>query len=203
VPDIGLDDRQDIAQLLFRWAHARDYEDWDTLAACFHDGATIHIGWISGAASAYVARSRAQSKDRAPGAHAKHIVAAPLIQVAGDRASSICHATLHVRRRVGGVEADIESFMRFFDLIERRDGRWGIVKRTGVYEKDRLSPVDPAGFPADFWGGIDLAQFPPAKRFLCFAQVKNGSKPNTDFISVNSPEEKALYDEGRHWLARA
>lgn len=197
------EDEQGIAQLLFRWAHARDTGDWDVLARCFHDDATIHIGWISGAASDYVARSRAQARSPEPGAHAKHIVAAPLIELGGDRAFCICHATLHVRRKVGGVEADIESFMRFFDLVERRVGRWAIVKRTGVYEKDRLSPVDPAGFPEAFWDGIDLGTFPPAKRFLCFAQVKNGGKPNTDFVSVNSPGEAALYQEGRGWLAGA
>jgi hypothetical protein len=200
VADRRFEDEQDIAQLLFRWAHARDTGDWDALGACFHDGATIHIGWISGAASDYVARSRAQAKE--PGAHAKHIISAPLIELGGERAFCISHATLHVRRKVGGVEADIESFMRFFDLAERRGGRWAIVKRTGVYEKDRLSAVDPAGFPAGFWDGIELSAFPPAKRFLCFAQVKNGSKPNTDFVSVNSPEEQALYEQGRRWLAR-
>jgi hypothetical protein len=123
------------------------------------------------------------------------------IEVLGDRATSICHATLHVRRPIGGVEADIESFMRFFDLLERRDGRWAIAKRTGVYEKDRLTAVDPKGFPGGFWDGIDLAQFPPAKRFLCFAQVKNGTKPNVNFISVNSPEEKMLYVDARRWLS--
>jgi hypothetical protein len=149
----------------------------------------------------YIARSQAQAKARHPGAHAKHVVAAPLIEVAGNRAFSICHATLYVRRQVGGVETDIESWMRFFDLLERRERGWAIFKRTGVYEKDRLSAVDPRGFPADFWDGIDLASFPPAKRFLCFAQVKNGAKPNTDFISVHSPEEESLYDEGRRWLS--
>ena len=196
-------DEQDIARLLFRWAHTRDSGDWDALAACFHDDATIHIGWISGSARDYVAHSQRQSKGRPPGAHAKHIVAAPLIEVVSDRATSICHATLHVRRMVGGVEADIESFMRFFDLLERRGGRWAIVKRTGVYEKDRLTAVDPKGFPAGFWDGIDLAKFPPAKRFLCFAQIKDGSEPNTDFVSVNSPEERALYEEGQRWLSCA
>lgn len=192
---------QDITQLLFRWAHARDFEDWEALSRCFHDDATIHIGWISGSAKDYVVKSREQARNKASGAHAKHIVSAPMIEVLGDRATSICHATLHVRRPVGGIEADIESFMRFFDLLERRDGRWAIVKRTGVYEKDRLTAVDPKGFPSGFWDGIDLAQFPPAKRFLCFAQVKNGSKPNVNFISVNSPEEKMLYADGRRWLS--
>ena len=64
--DRRMKDEHDIAQLLFRWAHARDYDEWDTLAGCFHAEATIHIGWISGPASDYVARSRT-AKTRAPG----------------------------------------------------------------------------------------------------------------------------------------
>jgi hypothetical protein len=191
----------EITRVLFRWAHARDYGDWAALADCFHEDATIHIGWMSGPARDYVSRTQAQAGWRTAGAHAKHVVSAPLIEVAGARAFSICHGTLYVRRKVGGVEVDIESWMRFFDLLERRGGRWAIVKRTGVYEKDRMTAVDPKGFPEGFWEGIDLAAFPPAKRFLCFAQVKNGSKPNTEFVSVHSAAEVALYEEGRRWTA--
>jgi hypothetical protein len=187
--------------LLLRWAHARDFDEWEQLASCFHDGATIHIAAISGTAREYVAQSRMLAARRAPGDTSKHIVTGPLIEVRGDRAFSICHATLHVRRKVGGVDADIESFMRFFDLIARRGERWAIVKRTGVYEKDRLAAVDPAGFPPGFWDGIDLAQFPPSKRFLSFAQVKNGGTARTEFVSVHSAEEAALYVEGRRWIS--
>jgi hypothetical protein len=32
-----------IASLLIRWGHAQDSDDWETLAGCFHDDATIHI----------------------------------------------------------------------------------------------------------------------------------------------------------------
>ena len=45
-----IEDEHQIASLRMRWGHARDSDDWETLAACFHDGATIHISWISGAA---------------------------------------------------------------------------------------------------------------------------------------------------------
>jgi len=50
-----------------------------------------------------------------------------------------------------GREVDLQSWMRFFDLLERRDGGWRIVKRTAVYEKDRLDPVDPRSIPKDFF----------------------------------------------------
>jgi hypothetical protein len=46
-------------------------------------------------------------------------------------------------------------------------------------------------------------RFPAAKRFLCFAQAKNDSKPNTDFVSVNTQGENMLYDEGRYGLSGA
>jgi len=198
----SLADEHAIERLLYRWAHARDFDDWDLLERCFHDGATIHIAAISGTARDYVTQSRALAARRTPGATSKHIVSAPLIEVCDDRAFSICHATLYVRRMVGGVEVDIESFMRFFDLIERRMDRWAIVKRTGVYEKDRMSAVDPAGFPPGFWDGIDLAQFPPSKRYLSFAQVRNGGRPSSNFVSVHSTEEVALHAECRRWLSR-
>ena len=33
---------------------------------------------------------------------------------------------------------------RFYDFFERREGRWGLVLRQPIYEKDRLDPVDPS-----------------------------------------------------------
>jgi hypothetical protein len=37
-----IEDEHQIASPRMRWGHARDSDDWETLAACFHDGATIH-----------------------------------------------------------------------------------------------------------------------------------------------------------------
>jgi len=61
-------DQHQIASLLVRWGHAHDSDDWETIAGCFHDDATIHISWISGTAKDFVARSRAMLKrpHRAP-----------------------------------------------------------------------------------------------------------------------------------------
>ena len=192
-------DEHRIEQLLYAWAHARDYGDWDALDACFHEGATIHIAWISGPARDYIDGGR-KAKPHTLAAHSKHLISNPLIRVAGDRAFSICHATLHVRRAVAGVEVDLESFMRFFDLIERRNGCWGLVKRTGVYEKDRLAAVDPRGFPADYFDGVDFAEFPPAKKFLSFLQFKAGTPSRTGFVSAFSPEEDEVKAEGLRWI---
>ena len=49
-----IEDDHQIASLLIRWGYARDSDDWETLAGCFHDDATIHISWISGLAKDFV-----------------------------------------------------------------------------------------------------------------------------------------------------
>jgi hypothetical protein len=193
-------DEHDIAQLLVRWGHARDSDDWDTLADCFHDDATIHISWISGAAVDFIAGSKAMAAKRPPGAHIKHIFAGPWIRVNGDRAFGRIHATLHARAAIDGCEFDFLSLFRFFDLLERRDGVWRIVKRAGVYEKDRMDPVDTRGVPTSFYADLDLSRFAPETRFLSYRQSRLGT-PSVKVATVYSAEEAALKKEGENWLA--
>src|SRR5678815_2234803 len=95
-------DEHQIASLLIRWGHARDSDDWQTLAGCFHDDATIHISWISGRAEDFVARSRAMAATRKPGDHIKHVISAPWIRVNRERAFSRCHVNLYIRTTIEG-----------------------------------------------------------------------------------------------------
>ena len=198
-----VEDEHQIASLLIRWGHARDSDDWETLAGCFHDDATIHISWISGLAKDFVARSRAMATARKPGEHIKHVISGPWIRVNQDRAFSRCHANLYIRNTIDGYEFDLQSWIRFFDLLERRDNVWRVVKRTAVYEKDRLEPVDPRGVPKDFFADMDLSVFPATAKFLCYSHQRSGRSPSTDIISVYSDEERALREEGEVWLENA
>ncbi len=198
-----IEDEHQIASLLIRWGHARDSDDWETLAACFHDGATIHISWISGSAKDYIARSRAMAASRKSGEHAKHLISGPWIRVNRDRAFSRCHANLYIRTTITGHEFDLQSWIRFFDLLEKRNSVWRIVKRTAVYEKDRLEPVDPRGVPKDFFDNMELAAFPASAKFLCYWQLCSGRSPSTNIISVYSNEERALTEQGEVWLENA
>jgi hypothetical protein len=88
---------------------------------------------------------------RKPGDHTKHVISGPWIRVNRDRAFSRCHVNLYIRTTIDGHEFYLQSWARFFDLLERRDGAWRIVKRTAVYEKDRMNPVDPRDVPKDFF----------------------------------------------------
>ena len=63
------EDEHQIASLLIRWGHARDSDDWETLAGCFHDDATIHISWIAGPVKDFITRSRAMATARKASDH--------------------------------------------------------------------------------------------------------------------------------------
>jgi len=54
--------------------------------------------------------------------------------------------TIHQRAPLDGVMVDVACIGRFYDFMEKRDGRWAIVRRQPIYEKDRLDPVDPRPF---------------------------------------------------------
>jgi hypothetical protein len=198
-----MEDEHRVASLLFRWGHARDSDDWETLADCFHDDATIHISWMSGLATDFVTRSRAMATMRKPGDHMKHVISGPWIQVNRDRAFSRCHANLYIRTTIDGCPIDLQSWIRFLDLFERRDDVWRIAKRTGVYEKDRMEPVDPRGVPDGFFDEIDLSAFPPSAKFLCYWAKRSGLTPSTNIISVYSEGERALREEAEVWLESA
>jgi hypothetical protein len=199
----SIEDEHQIASLLVRWGHARDSDDWETLAGCFHDDATIHISWISGLAKDFVARSRTMAAARKPGDHIKHVISGPWIRVNRHRALSWCHANLYIRTTIDGHEFDLQAWARFFDLLERRESMWRIVKRTAVYEKDRMEPVDPRGVPEDFFVNMDLSAFPASAKFLCYWLQRNGFSPSVNVISVYSDKERALREEGERWLENA
>jgi hypothetical protein len=140
---------------------------------------------------------------RKPGEHSKHLISGPWIRVNRDRAFSRCHANLYIRTTIDGHEFDLQSWFRFFDLLERRDNVWRIVKRTAVYEKDRMEPVDPRGVSKDFLNDMDLSAFPASAKFLSYWQLRSGRSPSTNIISVYSDEERALREEGERWLENA
>lgn len=195
-----MEDENQINSLLIRWGHARDSDDWETLVECFHDDATIHISWISGPAKEFIALSRTMAKMRMPGAHTKHLISGSWVRINRNRAFSRCHANLYIRGKLDGCEFDLQSWIRFFDLLEKRNDTWRIVKRTAVYEKDRMEPVDPRGFPKDFFAEMDLSSFPESAKFLCYMIQRSGGSPSTDIISVYSDKEQALREESEAWI---
>jgi hypothetical protein len=90
---------------------------------------------------------------------------------------------------------------RFLDFFEKRAGRWKIVRRQPIYEKDRMDPVDPAEtlkLDPDL-----LGSFPEGYRHLAYLQTKLGFRIKGDLPQLKGPEVERLYAHGKAWLAGA
>jgi hypothetical protein len=106
--------------------------------------------------------------------------------------------TISQRAPVEGVICDVVCTGRFYDFFERRDGRWGLVLRQPIYEKDRLDPVDPSAKPV-----LDqdlLERFPEGYRHLAYLQSKIGYKVKPDMPGLEGAQLDALYARGSRWL---
>jgi hypothetical protein len=106
--------------------------------------------------------------------------------------------TISQRARAEGVLCDVVCTGRFYDFFEERAGRWAVVLRQPIYEKDRLDPVDPNETPK-----LDpqlLAQFPEGYRHLAYVQTQIGYKVKRDMPGLKGPEVERLYARGAAWL---
>jgi hypothetical protein len=120
-------------------------------------------------------------------------------EIARNRAIAQAKMKIEQRATVDGVEADVTCSGRFYDFLALRDGRWGIVRRQPIYEKDRLDVVDPsASLKLD---QAKLASFPYGYRHLGYAQEAQGQQVLRGLPGLRGPEVDLLYEEGADWLA--
>jgi hypothetical protein len=121
------------------------------------------------------------------------------IDLVRDRAISQTKMTISQRALVHDVLVDVVCTGRFYDFLEKRKGKWGIVTRQPIYEKDRMDPVDPSATLK-----LDrqlLERFPEGYRHLAYLQTNIGYKVKIDMPGLKGPELEALYARGRAWLA--
>jgi len=107
--------------------------------------------------------------------------------------------TISQRARVHDVEVDVVCTGRFYDFFEARAGRWAVVLRQPIYEKDRMDPVTP-----DARLVLDaqlLARFPAGYRHLAYLQTGIGYDVKRDMPGLTGAAVDALYARGRRWLA--
>src|SRR5208337_3070647 len=135
----------------------------------------------------------------AKGVRILHFLGGSTIEVRGNRATAITKMTISQRAKVHEVVCDVVCTGRFYDFFEKRGGRWGLVLRQPIYEKDRLDPVDPsARLDLD---PVLLVQFPEGYRHLAYLQTRIGYKVKTDMPGLDGPTVEALYRRGESWLA--
>jgi hypothetical protein len=189
-------DRLAIRALVENWAVWRDAGDWDRFATCWHEEGTMMATWCQAPWRDFIAASKA---GWARGVSILHFLGGHSADLAGSRAIAQTKMTISQRAEVDGVLVDAVCTGRFYDFLEKRDGRWGVVHRQPIYEKDRMDPVDPAArlvLDQDL-----LARFPPGYRHLGYLQTRIGYAVKTDMPGLQGREVEALYARGAGWLA--
>lgn len=191
------DARSEIAALVNAWAFHRDQGAWDALLGTFHEAGTISISWFDGPHADFVAASKVMAARS--DAVVKHHLGVPMVRVQGKRALSEVNVTIMLRARTPIGEVDSTSYARFYDRLEERGGGWKVARRTAIYEKDRIAPVDRATLPEPFFEGLE--RFPAEVRFLAASLERAGQKLSERLVRDKSPEMRALYAEGEAWLS--
>ena len=196
--DIALEaaDRARIREIVESWVVWRDSGRFDLLATLWHDDAVMSATWQQASATAFIAASRAAW---ARGIDVQHLLGGMTFDLADDRAVAQTKTTIGQRGTVHDVVVDVLCTGRFYDFLERRDGRWGIVLRQPTYERDRMDPVLPGAMLT-----LDpelLAGFPEGYRHLAYLQTMAGMTVKRDMPGRMGPEVENLYARGRAWLA--
>jgi hypothetical protein len=188
-------DRLAIRDLIESWAVWRDAGDWDRFATCWHDDGVMMATWFQGPAREFI---RVTREGWARGVSILHFLGGMSIDLAGSRAIAQTKMTISQRGEVHGVACDVVCTGRFYDFVERRSGRWGVVLRQPIYEKDRIDPIDPAArLTLD---AATLAQFPAGYRHLAYMQSLIGYAVKRDMPQLTGLEVEGLYARGRAWL---
>ncbi|MGY3479089.1 nuclear transport factor 2 family protein [Bradyrhizobium ottawaense] len=194
--DQQLLDRLAIRDLVENWAVWRDAGDWERFATVWYEEGWMSATWFQGPARDFM---RVSQEGFARGVRILHFLGGTSIDLAGERAIAQTKMTISQRAPVHDVVCDVVCTGRFYDFLEKRQGKWGIVRRQPIYEKDRIDPVDPAATLR--LDQTALAGLPEGYRHLAYMQELIGYKVKRDMPGLIGPEVEKLYGEGREWLA--
>jgi hypothetical protein len=189
-------DKAAIRELVENWVLWRDAADWERFATVWHSDGWMTATWFQGSAADFIKVSKEGFEK---GVSILHFLGGWTCEIAGQRAISQTKMTISQRAPVEGVLVDVLCTGRFYDFLEKREGRWGMVRRQPIYEKDRLDPIDPAAVLK-----LDpelLARFPEGYRHLAYLQTRIGYKIKQGLPGLRGPAVEKLYGEGKAWLA--
>jgi hypothetical protein len=132
-------DRDEIRQLLYTYARGVDRGDFDLIKSVFLPEATDHHGHYDGPALRF-AKSVVSRGDELGVPGNQHHITNMTIEVNGDtaRAESYFLAFQHQNDNGTGIGLAIMAG-RYLDVLERRNGTWGILRREVVSDWTRGS----------------------------------------------------------------
>ena len=188
-------EKQLIREVIENWALWRDAGDWERFKTVWHKDGVMMATWFQGHFEDFI---KVTVEGWNKGVSILHFLGGTSIDLSGDRAVSQTKMIISQRGPVDGVLCDVVCTGRFYDFLEKRDGRWGVVLRQPIYEKDRIDPLDPSvSLKLD---NDLLSQFPEGYKHLAYIQTKIGYKVKRDMPMLKGTEVQALYAKGCDWL---
>lgn len=189
-------DKLAIREAQENWVVWRDAGDWERFRTVWADDGRMMATWFQGTGEEFV---RVSKEGFEKGVNILHTLGACSIEVNKNRAISQIKMSILQRAKVHDVLCDVTCIGRFFDFFEKRGGRWLLVLRQPIYEKDRIDPVDPsATLKLD---SALLKKFPEGYCHLAYLQATNGFKVKPDMPGLRGPDVEKLYARGKTWLA--
>jgi hypothetical protein len=185
------EDRVQIADLITGWMH-RDLGEWDPLRGLFHPDGTIEVTWFEGPFTEFVDASMRMG---ASDLRTKHLIGTPVVTFHGNRAIVETNAVIAADN--ARLDLGCEAHNRFYDLAERRDDTWKLVRRQSVYDMATFT------FPH---GPIQLEKevamkYPREYAALAYLLEKSGFPVERVFATRGSELEQNMKADGRRWLA--
>jgi hypothetical protein len=196
--DRDTQDKYSCAELILAWGFYRDQGKWPQLLATFAPDGQIAVSWFSGPFREFVDRC---TQSFNAGQRSKHHILPSLVRVAGERALAETNVVILVRQTIGDVLTDMTSYARFLDRLEKTSGRWAIVERAAIYERDRLDAVEPSEAFDRLFAATDLSIYPEPYRYMAARLTAAGRALAPVIYSDGSPDTAQLYARYEAWLA--
>lgn len=191
----SMEDKLLVLEIVQNWVLWRDTGAWERFRTLWHPDAWMGATFFQGPAEKFIEISKTGHEK---GVSILHMLGGTTIDVRHHRAIAQTKMTINQRASLDGVLVDVICMGRFYDFFEKREDRWGIVRRQGVYDKDWLTVVDPAASlkldPAL------LAEFPAAYQHLGYLQSRLGFSVKKDLPQLRGEAIQALYAQGDRWL---
>ncbi len=191
----GLMDRLLIREILENWVIWRDAGDWGRLETLWHEDGAMVSTWCQAHHREFITNAR---KLMEAGTTALHLLGGTSVDINGTRAAARTKMRIFGQGLLDGVPVRVTCVGRFFDALEKRNGRWGIVLREPAYDLDWLSPFDPSvKLELD---AERLSWFPVGYRHMGYLQSLNGLEVNRNLPSTRGPAMDALRERMSNWL---
>ena len=194
-------DQQDLDIMQIRdniekWAVYRDSFMWDKFRTVWHPDGVMTATWTEGPFEDFITITQEGLKH---GLNIMHILGGSAIEVNGVRATSLTKFMILQRAMLDGVLCDVTCYARHLDLWEKREGKWGLVYRGTITDKDRVDPVNNQEKVVLDQSILD--QFPVEYRHLAYLQTKVGYNVNKDCPRLSGGKAlEELYAKGEKWL---